>query len=99
MPTPKPRRSAAALRYDGGKGAPTVVAAGYGEIAEKIIAAAREASVPVREDQLLAEALAALEVGTEVPPDLYRAVAEALVWAYALARTTSPLPPAAPGSA
>jgi type III secretion system FlhB-like substrate exporter len=42
--------------------------------------------VPVREDRLLAEALAALEVGTEIPEALYAAVAEALVWAYRLAR-------------
>jgi flagellar biosynthesis protein len=73
------------LRYDNGSDAPTVVAAGRGQIAENILAAAREASVPIREDRLLAEALAVLEVGTEVPPELYRAVAEALVWAYRLA--------------
>jgi flagellar biosynthesis protein len=87
---PTRRRSAAALRYDGGAGAPTVVAAGRGELAEKILEAARAAAVPVREDELLAEALAALEVGTEVPPELYRAVAEALVWAYRLARRKPP---------
>jgi flagellar biosynthesis protein len=62
------------------------VAAGRGHIAEKIIEAAKEAGVPVREDQLLAEALAALDLGTEVPEELYRAVAEALVWAHRLAR-------------
>ena len=83
MPTPK--RTAAALRYRG-VGAPSVVAAGRGHIAEKIIEAAKEAGVPVREDQLLAEALAALDLGTEVPEELYRAVAEALVWAHRLAR-------------
>ena len=83
MPTPK--RTAAALRYTG-EGAPSVVASGHGHIAEKIVAAAREAGVPVREDRLLAEALAALELGTEVPEELYRAVAEALVWAHRLAR-------------
>jgi flagellar biosynthesis protein len=82
---PTPRRSAAALRYTG-VGAPSVVAAGYGHVAEKIIAAAREAGVPVREDRLLAEALAALDLGTEVPEELYRAVAEALVWAHRLSR-------------
>ena len=88
MPTPK---SAAALRYDGGEGAPTVVASGRGAIAERILAAAREAGVPVREDELLAQALAALDAGTEVPPELYQAVAEALVWAY---RLSSGRPPA-----
>jgi flagellar biosynthesis protein len=77
-------RKAAALRYDGTAGAPTVIATGRGAVADRILAAAREAGVPVREDELLAEALAALELGTEVPPELYQAVAEALVWAYAL---------------
>jgi flagellar biosynthesis protein len=82
---PTPRKAAAALRYDG-RGAPSLVAAGRGELAERILAAAREAGVPVREDRLVAEALAALEIGTEVPEELYQAVAEALVWAYRLAR-------------
>jgi flagellar biosynthesis protein len=79
-------RAAAALRYDG-EGAPTVVAAGRGAIAERILAAARESGVPVREDGALAQALVTLELGTdEVPPELYRAAAEALVWAYRLDR-------------
>jgi flagellar biosynthesis protein len=82
MPTP---RTAAALRYDKERGdAPTVVAAGRGQIAERILAAAREAGVPVREDELLAEALAVLDVGTMIPEELYQAVAETLVWAYRL---------------
>jgi flagellar biosynthesis protein len=88
MPTDR-RKRAAALRYDGGSDAPTVVASGRGEIAEKILAAAREAGVPVREDSLLAEALSALEVGTEIPEELYKAVAETLVWAYRLGKARS----------
>jgi flagellar biosynthesis protein len=82
MSTPRKRR-AAALRYEG-KGAPKVVAAGRGLIAEKILAAAREAGVPIREDAALAEALAGLELGREVPEELWVAVAEALAWAYRL---------------
>ena len=81
---PTPRRRAAALHYEGGDGAPTVVAAGQGHVADRIVELAREAGVPVREDRLLAEALSALEVGSQVPEALYRAVAEALVWAYRL---------------
>jgi flagellar biosynthesis protein len=81
---PPARRTATALKYDRVDNAPTVVAVGKGELAEKILAAAREAGVPVREDRLLAEALAVLDVGTQIPPELYRAVAEALVWAYRL---------------
>ena len=78
----KPRR-ASALKYEG-KGAPKVVASGRGLIAERIVAAAREAGVAVREDAALAEALAGLDLGREIPDDLYAAVAEALAWAYAL---------------
>ena len=77
-------RSAAALRYDGSSDAPTLVAQGKGYVADKILAAAREARIPIREDRLLAEALAALDIGTQVPEELYQAVAEALVWAYRL---------------
>jgi flagellar biosynthesis protein len=88
MPERQPQRRAAALRYEG-KGAPAVVAAGRGHLADKIVEAARAAGIPVREDRLLAEALAALELGTEVPEELYQAVAEALVWAHRLARPSA----------
>jgi len=80
---PTPRKRAAALRYEGA-GAPKVVAAGRGLIAEKILAAAKEAGVPIREDEALAEALSGLELGREVPEELWVAVAEALAWAYRL---------------
>ncbi|HEU4658578.1 MAG TPA: EscU/YscU/HrcU family type III secretion system export apparatus switch protein [Capillimicrobium sp.] len=74
---------AAALRYDRqGPGAPRVVAAGRGEVARRIVEAARAAGVPVRDDAALAEALSALELDTEVPEELWAAVAEALVWAH-----------------
>lgn len=81
---PPPRRRATALRYQSGDAAPRVTATGSGLVAERIVAAAREAGVPVREDPALAEALAALELDATVPPDLWRAVAEALAWAYRL---------------
>ena len=61
-----------------------MVATGSGYVAEQIIAAAREAGVPVRSDPALAKALAALDLGDEVPEALYRAVAETLAWAYGL---------------
>ena len=83
MPTPEKKRRAAALRYEG-SGAPKVVAAGRGLIAEKILAAAKDAGVPIREDAALAEALSGLELGREVPEELWVAVAEALAWAYRL---------------
>ena len=76
-------KRATALRYDG-PDAPRVVASGRNLVAEKILEAARESGVPVREDAVLAQALETLELDTEIPPELYKAVAEALAWAYRL---------------
>jgi flagellar biosynthesis protein len=86
MPDP-PRRPAraAALHYEG-EGAPTVVAAGKGHVAETILARAREAGVPVHQDPVLADTLASLAIGREVPEELWMAVAEVLAWAYGLER-------------
>lgn len=79
---PPPAR-AAALRHDPAHpGAPKVVAAGRGEVARRIVEAARAAGVPVRDDALLADALAGLQLDAEVPEELWAAVAEALVWAH-----------------
>jgi flagellar biosynthesis protein len=86
MPDEKPPRpkEATALRYEQGSNAPQVVATGRGLIAERIIAEARAAGIPVREEPALAEALAKLPIDTEIPPELYTAVAETLAWAYRL---------------
>jgi flagellar biosynthesis protein len=78
------RQRATALRYEPGSAAPRITATGAGLVAERIVAAAQEAGVPVREDPALARALAALELNAEIPPPLWRAVAEALAWAYRL---------------
>jgi flagellar biosynthesis protein len=71
------------VRYDGDD-APKLIAAGHGHVADRILALAREHGIPVREDPALAEALAQLEIDRDVPPELWRAVAEALLWAYRL---------------
>jgi flagellar biosynthesis protein len=84
MPEKPTRRRATALRYEQGQHAPHVVATGAGLVADRILAAAREAGIPVRHDPALAEALAALDLGDEVPPTLWTAVAETLAWAYRL---------------
>jgi flagellar biosynthesis protein len=90
MPEPPPRRRAAALRYEPGERAPKVTASGAGMVADRIVAAARQAGVPVRSDPALAEALTALELGRDVPEALWTAVAEALAWAYRLDAKASP---------
>lgn len=81
---PPRRRRAAALSYRPGDVAPRVAASGSGLVAERIVAAAREAGVPVREDAALVAALSALDLGDTVPEPMWRAVAEALAWAYRL---------------
>ena len=80
---PEKRRRASALRYEG-TGAPKVTASGQGYVADRIVEVARENGVPIMEDPALAEALASLELDTEIPEDLYVAVAEAIAWAYSL---------------
>lgn len=71
---------AAALKYDGGSGAPVVVAAGSGYIAKKIVEVAQNKNVPVYEDNSLATLLAQLKCGTEIPPELYQAVVNIYVY-------------------
>jgi flagellar biosynthesis protein len=81
----KTTKKAAALRYAQGRDhAPRVVAKGKGKIAEKILALARQHNVPLVEDRNLMQMLEALDVDTEIPPELYRAVAEVLVFVYRL---------------
>lgn len=72
---------AAAVKYNPGETmAPEVVALGKGTIAEKIIALARETGVPIHEDPGLAYTLSSLEIGQEIPVELYKAVAEVLAF-------------------
>ncbi|WP_406676288.1 EscU/YscU/HrcU family type III secretion system export apparatus switch protein [Moorella sp. ACPs] len=78
-------RKAVALRYNSEQDkAPRVVASGRGAIADKIIVTAREAGVPVHRDTHLAEMLAGLDIGSEIPVELYQMVAEILVFIYSL---------------
>ena len=81
----KPIKKAAALCYDQAKNmAPRVVAKGKGHIAERIIQVARENDVPLHDDPNLANVLEAMELESEIPAELYRAVAEVLVFLYRL---------------
>jgi flagellar biosynthetic protein FlhB len=79
-----PTHLAVALKYDAGKmAAPRVVAKGAGHIAARIREIAAAAGVPVMEDKPLARALyRAVEIGREIPMELYRAVAEVLAFVY-----------------
>ena len=70
---------AVALRYDD-RSAPKVVAVGRGELGERIIDTAREHGVPLEANPALAEALSTIEVETEIPRELYTAVATILAF-------------------
>jgi flagellar biosynthesis protein len=72
---------AVALRYDG-TGAPRVTAKGRAELAERIVAAAREHGIPLQDDPALAAVLSRIPLGEEIPEALYRAVAEVIAFAY-----------------
>ena len=74
---------AVALRCDG-TGAPRVTAKGRAEVAERIVALAREHGVPLQDEPELAAVLARIPLGDEIPEALYRAVAEVIAFAYLL---------------
>ncbi len=73
-------KQAVALSYNVEDGAPKVIAAGQGYLAEKIIEKAQEADVPLHRDDKLTESLMKLEIGDLIPPELYEVVAEVMVF-------------------
>jgi flagellar biosynthesis protein len=70
---------AVALHYEK-PGTPRVVAKGRGVLGDKIIETARANGVPIEENPALAAALSEVELGDEIPVELYRAVAEVLTF-------------------
>ena len=60
--------------------APRVVARGRGELGRRIVDVARDHGVPLKQDAVLAEALATIEIDTEIPEEMYRAVAVVIGW-------------------
>ncbi len=78
--SPPPKNTlAVALHYEQA-GTPRVVAKGKGEIGQKIIETARQHGVPIEENASLAGALSEVEIGDEIPVELYKAVAEVLIF-------------------
>lgn len=81
-PSPKPQK-AVALKYDREKsGAPKVVASGKGEVANNIIKLAQEHDIFIKKDADLVELLSKIELNKEIPPMLYKAVAEVFSFIY-----------------
>jgi flagellar biosynthesis protein len=90
MERPKPLQRAVALAYMAGQGAPKVTAKGNGLIAEAIIERAREHGVFVHESKELVSLLMQVDLDQQIPPALYRAVAELLAWLYRIEDMQSP---------
>lgn len=80
----KPRSHAVALRYQSDDDAPRVVAKGYGDVADAIIAKAQAHGLYTHRSPELVRLLMQVDLETHIPPELYRAVAELLVWVYEL---------------
>jgi len=77
------RKKAVALQYRHQVDrAPKVVAKGQGIIAERIIEIAAEHNIPLKRDPALIEVLSKMDLEQEIPPELYRAVAEILAYVY-----------------
>lgn len=77
------RKKAVALQYRHQVDrAPKVVAKGQGIIADRIIEIAAEHNIPLKRDPALIEVLSKMELEHEIPPELYRAVAEILAYVY-----------------
>jgi flagellar biosynthesis protein len=81
-PTGKRRQNAVAIAYGSGDAAPKVVAKGQGLVAEQIMRRAKEAGVFVHESKELVQLLMGVDLDREIPPALYRAIAELLAWLY-----------------
>ena len=87
-------QTAVALAYQSGTPAPKVVARGKGLLAEQIIGRAQQAGVFVHESKELVALLMDIDLDSQIPPGLYRAIAELLAWLYHIESANGgPIPP------
>ncbi len=82
------KNTAVALTWDGNI-APIISAQGLDSVAEKIIALAEEYNIPLHEDAQLAQLLMTLEIGEEIPEELYIVIAKVIAFAYYVSGRTS----------
>lgn len=78
------------LEYSEQQSAPRVTAKGIGYIAEQIIQLAEQHNIPIRQDPELSKLLSQVEINQEIPPILYEAIAQVLIFAYQI--SGKPLP-------
>jgi flagellar biosynthesis protein len=78
-------KAAVSLEYDVKKDrAPRITAKGRGKLAERIIALAKEHNIPIKSEPELVQVLYQLDLESEIPPALYRVVAEIFAFIYSL---------------
>jgi flagellar biosynthesis protein len=84
----KPKRKAAvALKYSPKEDrAPKVTAKGRGFIADRILELAKKHNIPIKEDPDLVQVLAKLDIDKEIPPSVYKVVAEILSFIYSVSK-------------
>lgn len=83
--TKQKNKSAVGIKYQEGKSeAPKVIAKGFGDLAEEIIQVAKQNGVLIHEDPYLSDFLARLDLGQEIPEQLYHVIAELIAFSYVL---------------
>ncbi|WP_033169593.1 EscU/YscU/HrcU family type III secretion system export apparatus switch protein [Selenomonas sp. ND2010] len=88
---PNVPQKAVALKYDLERDtAPRVVAKGRGHVAENILAAAQANTIPVYQNKTLVNMLMALDIDREIPPELYRTIAEVMAYVYRIDKKAKP---------
>ncbi len=73
-------KKAAAIKYEQGYDVPIVTAAGMGYIADKILQTAEESKVTIVENEELANLLSNVDIGSEIPMELYDAIAKVIAY-------------------
>lgn len=78
-----PNKSAVGLKYESGS-APKVIAKGYGVLAQELIEIAKQNDVMIHQDEELNKFLHQLDLGQEIPQELYLIIAELIAFAFVL---------------
>jgi flagellar biosynthesis protein len=74
------RHKAVAIQYNPQDAAPKIMAKGAGLVAERIKHLAMQSDVPMHKDQALADELVRVDIGAQIPPELYEVVAQVLIF-------------------
>lgn len=77
----KDSKRAVALKYEPHKNsAPVVIASGSGFIADKVVEIAEESGIPVYKDDSLSALLSQLDIGTEIPEELFSSIVDIYIY-------------------